>query len=296
MLPVRSGHPNMQACCHAADVVLLLFATDRADSLEKVRSRWMPELRRIGVRAPVILVGTKSDLKSTDLDLQQVGMHPNFCDCDGSCAKAAVHGFCCVQTMRCRRIYRGVSAALRIQRVYSKGVWPPSPVRTKLLAVFRLRLWLRPRLKSAPWSLKGLSSNWTGKCTPVSTSSTRQCAGEQAVVEVMSSFKEIETCLECSAKHLVFVAEVFYYAVKAVVHPTAALFDAMTQTLKPRCVNALKRIFMLCDKNQVQFIQLPPACSMFAPRVSNNHGVFAFRCGTSYTRTESTRSINTHSQ
>lgn len=30
----------------------------------------------------------------------------------------------------------------------------------------------------------------------------------QAVVNVMSNFKEIETCLECSAKNLVFVAEV----------------------------------------------------------------------------------------
>jgi hypothetical protein len=32
--------------------------------------------------------------------------------------------------------------------------------------------------------------------------------GSQAVVHVMSNFKEIETCLECSAKNLVFVAEV----------------------------------------------------------------------------------------
>ncbi len=83
----------------------------------------------------------------------------------------------------------------------------------------------------------------------------------QAVVEVMSTFKEIETCLECSAKHLVFVAEVFYYAVKAVVHPTAALFDAMTQTLKPRCVNALKRIFMLCDLNRVRLPHVSPVLS-----------------------------------
>jgi hypothetical protein len=30
----------------------------------------------------------------------------------------------------------------------------------------------------------------------------------QAVVHVMSNYKEIETCLECSAKNLVFVAEV----------------------------------------------------------------------------------------
>jgi len=46
--------------------------------------------------------------------------------------------------------------------------------------------------------------------------------------------------------------QVFYYALKAVVHPTAALFDAMTQTLKPLCVNALHRIFMMCDTDKVR--------------------------------------------
>lgn len=30
-------------------------------------------------------------------------------------------------------------------------------------------------------------------------------------------------------------------------HPTAPLFDQEKQTLKPRCIRALKRIFMLCD-------------------------------------------------
>ena len=30
----------------------------------------------------------------------------------------------------------------------------------------------------------------------------------------MNEFKEIETCLECSAKKLIFVSEVFYYALK----------------------------------------------------------------------------------
>ena len=43
------------------------------------------------------------------------------------------------------------------------------------------------------------------------------------------------------------VAEVFYYAQKAVLHPTAPLFDQELQILKPRCVRALKRIFILCD-------------------------------------------------
>lgn len=39
----------------------------------------------------------------------------------------------------------------------------------------------------------------------------------------------------------------FYYAQKAVLHPTSPLFDQENQTLKPRCVRALKRIFILCD-------------------------------------------------
>ena len=43
------------------------------------------------------------------------------------------------------------------------------------------------------------------------------------------------------------IPEVFYYAQKAVLHPTGPLFDQESQTLKPRCVRALKRIFILCD-------------------------------------------------
>lgn len=49
---------------------------------------------------------------------------------------------------------------------------------------------------------------------------------------------------------LLKVPEVFYYAQKAVLHPTAPLFDQETQTLKPRCVRALKRIFILCDHDR----------------------------------------------
>lgn len=33
-------------------------------------------------------------------------------------------------------------------------------------------------------------------------------------------------------------------------HPTAPLFDQEAQTLKPRCVRALKRIFILCDNDR----------------------------------------------
>lgn len=70
---------------------------------------------------------------------------------------------------------------------------------------------------------------------------------EQVMAPIMQQFREIETCLECSAANFVQVPEVFYYAQKAVLHPTGPLFDQDTQTLKPRCIRALKRIFILCD-------------------------------------------------
>ncbi|XP_009625701.1 mitochondrial Rho GTPase 1 [Nicotiana tomentosiformis] len=70
---------------------------------------------------------------------------------------------------------------------------------------------------------------------------------EQVMSPIMQQFREIETCIECSAYRHIQIPEVFYYAQKAVLHPTAPLFDQEAQTLKPRCVRALKRIFILCD-------------------------------------------------
>lgn len=77
----------------------------------------------------------------------------------------------------------------------------------------------------------------------------QQVSLEQVMSPIMQQFREIETCIECSACRLIQVPEVFYYAQKAVLHPTAPLFDQETQTLKPRCVRALKRIFILCDSD-----------------------------------------------
>ncbi|XP_042517716.1 mitochondrial Rho GTPase 1-like [Macadamia integrifolia] len=73
---------------------------------------------------------------------------------------------------------------------------------------------------------------------------------EQVMLPIMQQFREIETCIECSALNLIQVPEVFYYAQKAVLHPTGPLFDQETQALKPRCVRALKRIFILCDNDK----------------------------------------------
>lgn len=39
----------------------------------------------------------------------------------------------------------------------------------------------------------------------------------------------------------------FYFAQKAVLHPTAPLYDSREHTLKPKCLEALKRIFKISD-------------------------------------------------
>ncbi|CAM8968570.1 unnamed protein product [Rhodiola kirilowii] len=74
-----------------------------------------------------------------------------------------------------------------------------------------------------------------------------QVSLEAMMLPVMQKYKEIETCIECSAATQIQVPDVFFYAQKAVLHPTAPIFDQETQSLKPRCVRALKRIFSLCD-------------------------------------------------
>ncbi|KAL2491661.1 Mitochondrial Rho GTPase 1 [Abeliophyllum distichum] len=59
---------------------------------------------------------------------------------------------------------------------------------------------------------------------------------EQVMSSIMQQFREIETCMECSALNHIQIPEVFYYAQKAVLHPTAPLFDQEQQVLRPRCV------------------------------------------------------------
>lgn len=73
---------------------------------------------------------------------------------------------------------------------------------------------------------------------------------EDEIRPIMAEFKEVETCVECSAKIPLNVSEVFYFAQKAVLHPTAPLYDSKKQALKPACIDALSRIFKLCDANK----------------------------------------------
>ncbi|KAJ9187642.1 hypothetical protein P3X46_003071 [Hevea brasiliensis] len=78
---------------------------------------------------------------------------------------------------------------------------------------------------------------------------TQPVSLEQVMGPIMQRYREIETCIECSAVTLMQVPDVFYYAQKAVLHPINPLFDQENQTLKPRCERALRRIFLLCDRD-----------------------------------------------
>ncbi|EEF49825.1 rac-GTP binding protein, putative [Ricinus communis] len=127
-----------------ADAVVLTYACDRPETLDRLSTFWLPELRRLEVKVPVIVVGCKLDLRDEN---QQVSL-------------------------------------------------------------------------------------------------------EIVMSPIMQQFREIETCIECSAYKHIQIPEVFYYAQKAVLHPTGPLFDQESQTLKPRCVRALKRIFILCDQDR----------------------------------------------
>ena len=66
---------------------------------------------------------------------------------------------------------------------------------------------------------------------------------------IMNEYPEIETCIECSAKSLNNVSEMFYFAQKAVLHPTWPLYSPQDGYLKPESRIALTRIFKLCDKD-----------------------------------------------
>ncbi|XP_024252296.1 mitochondrial Rho GTPase 1-A isoform X2 [Oncorhynchus tshawytscha] len=69
----------------------------------------------------------------------------------------------------------------------------------------------------------------------------------ETILPVMNQYTEIETCVECSAKNLKNISELFYYAQKAVLHPTGPLYCPEEKQMKPACIKALTRIFKVSD-------------------------------------------------
>ncbi|XP_052399244.1 mitochondrial Rho GTPase 2 isoform X3 [Carassius gibelio] len=80
-------------------------------------------------------------------------------------------------------------------------------------------------------------------------SDLRSGSSMESILPIMNQFSEIETCVECSTKNLKNISELFYYAQKAVLHPTAPLYDPEDKQLKLLCVRALSRIFSISDQD-----------------------------------------------
>ena len=59
-------------------------------------------------------------------------------------------------------------------------------------------------------------------------------------MSIMEQFCEIETCVECSAKTLKNISEMFYYAQKAVLHPTGPIYSI--EDLDVRFLNYLLKV------------------------------------------------------
>ncbi|KAK5133878.1 ERMES complex Ca(2+)-binding regulatory GTPase gem1 [Meristemomyces frigidus] len=73
---------------------------------------------------------------------------------------------------------------------------------------------------------------------------------EEEMLPVMAEFKEIDSCIRTSAREHHNINEVFFLCQKAVTHPIAPIYDSKDSNLKSTAVEALKRVFYLCDKDQ----------------------------------------------
>ena len=68
----------------------------------------------------------------------------------------------------------------------------------------------------------------------------------QAVLPIVKAYPQIETCMECSAKKLQFVGEVFYYALKAGGMRCASCWDALVVLLPEGGFSTITGVFACC--------------------------------------------------
>ncbi len=59
----------------------------------------------------------------------------------------------------------------------------------------------------------------------------------ESVLPIMNEYEEVETCVECSAKNLKNISEMFYFAQKSVLHPSAPLWNYSDKDV--RCFHCL---------------------------------------------------------
>eukprot|EP00941_MAST-03F_sp_MAST-3F-sp1_P003703 g3703.t1 len=110
--------------------------------------------------------------------------------------------------------------------------------------------WL-PRIKR---KLKDIPVVIVGNKIDLRNNKGNLAQNEQAMqskfVPILQSFKMVEACLECSAKNLLNIQQVFYFASKAVIYPVKPLFDMSRMALRPAFERALSRIFRIFDQDR----------------------------------------------
>eukprot|EP00049_Salpingoeca_infusionum_P028033 m.35795 g.35795 ORF g.35795 m.35795 type:complete len:629 (-) comp9923_c0_seq1:153-2039(-) len=72
----------------------------------------------------------------------------------------------------------------------------------------------------------------------------------QGLKPVMTKYLMCEAYIECSAKTMDNIADVFFYAQKAVLFPIKPVYDMTTRSLTPAFMKALRRVFVLCDEDK----------------------------------------------
>uniref|UniRef100_A0A665VAT9 Mitochondrial Rho GTPase n=1 Tax=Echeneis naucrates TaxID=173247 RepID=A0A665VAT9_ECHNA len=113
----------------------------------------------------------------------------------------------------------------------------------------------------------------------------------ETILPIMNQYQDIETCVECSAKNLKNISELFYYAQKAVLHPTGPLYCPEEKELKPSCIKALTRIFKVSDldndgilnDNELNFFQRTCFNTPLAPQALEDSRLLRGRHETTWT-------------
>ncbi|CAB1342417.1 unnamed protein product [Coregonus sp. 'balchen'] len=93
-------------------------------------------------------------------------------------------------------------------------------------------------------SIEKVTSHWIPL---INDRTDKDSSSMETILPIMNQYSDIETCVECSAKNLKNISELFYYAQKAVLHPTGPLYCPEEKEMKLSCIKALTRIFKVSD-------------------------------------------------
>lgn len=87
----------------------------------------------------------------------------------------------------------------------------------------------------------------------------KDLAGEEAdqkefIEEMVREFPQVDVGIRISVIHHSDQSDLLYCAQRAVLYPIYPLFNHMTKELRPKYVNALERIFRMCDVDHDHYL------------------------------------------